>query len=710
MVISINYLPLEIIKLIFLELDSKSYLRVGQVCQQWRELTRRSFTLRQHIKDVLLSPGECSRVFRAWEGLVMDSENQNQLAINTSSKSGNYSPVYKLSPGSFNRQNEIALTNTSFDKDKELEKIYFQLLGMKFVSHNFSLSYIVTTHSPPLQKTKLRNVEHKAFSPDGTRYIVSYYYKPPNNEKDHGYGAYKRFYIYDISNRDVKLVNLFTHICDRAITDISISCDNLFMAISYSPGYVEVLKIPSASTESEIDPDTELSYSTRHRIFSRQYPSAINYLSVSNNGELLFIRSQRLGGLLLVNLDTQEEMDIPHYRLDLRMHLQNKDEVLALSGWNETIVYGHFNSTKKSLGSTNISDTTEIQPRVLWKYYQDMISCHYFMYLHADFAVALGTKGVFLGFRFEEDEINVFLIEENISIDGFRSLEEFIEEEKSYEETCQSKNRITSLKRKHSQDNIEVRNDYGMSSSRTLIEPSQIPESHITEADPASIELRQFNLPYYTETILEGQSSIASPRQDPEDQNDQEEQEQNQEEDEDDSDYDEDENESDDSPTREVLLLKVHETDSHKDIKYALTLDGSRLAIASHDKKLHIFSLNNEAIKYAFENNELPSRTLLIDVFDDDCVHNLQFVGRDKLKVSFHTATSIVFDFTSDITDRNQVVRWELIEGRLDKNIDPGDKNDYDPDENHRRDNKKQPATLLELSLWCRSQSLSYNN
>lgn len=73
-------------------------------------------------------------------------------------------------------------------------------------------------------------------------------------------------------------------------------------------------------------------------LFSRQYPSNINYLAISACGEVLFLRSQRLGGLIIVNIEEAIEIDIPHYRLDLTMSLQYHDKVLMLFGWNESII------------------------------------------------------------------------------------------------------------------------------------------------------------------------------------------------------------------------------------------------------------------------------------------------------------------------------------------------------------------------------------
>ncbi|ODQ78711.1 hypothetical protein BABINDRAFT_8955 [Babjeviella inositovora NRRL Y-12698] len=113
---------------------------------------------------------------------------------------------------------------------------------------------------------------------------------------------------------------------NQPVTHAFMSSDNKHLAVAFY-GLVHVYR---------------LNYTTMGAspiIFSRQYPSEIKYLGLSAHAEILFIQSMRIGGLLMINLETKEEVDFPHYRLDLTMNLQN-DFNLTISGFNETYVYG----------------------------------------------------------------------------------------------------------------------------------------------------------------------------------------------------------------------------------------------------------------------------------------------------------------------------------------------------------------------------------
>lgn len=74
------------------------------------------------------------------------------------------------------------------------------------------------------------------------------------------------------------------------------------------------------------------------KIFSQERPSVIHSLSLSYNAELLVFGRERLGGLTIVNPQTGEEIDLPHYRIGLTVSLEEDDRALYVTHNGETIV------------------------------------------------------------------------------------------------------------------------------------------------------------------------------------------------------------------------------------------------------------------------------------------------------------------------------------------------------------------------------------
>jgi hypothetical protein len=235
----------------------------------------------------------------------------------------------------------------------------------------------------------------REYSPDGTRLIVV-----SSNE-----GKVQETIIYDIANDPPRLESRVLRTIDRGLPDkVAFSTDNRYVAYAHNPGYVEVHKYHDEKNESV-------------RIFSRQYPSKIISVAVSADGEVLFMRFSRLGGLMLVNLDTKEEMDVGHYRLDLDMRVHANDEVLTVpSGLGETVVFG------KAAFSP---DRSTCRPRKLWDYFKHLMSQEMSTYVPLKEATPLATDSCFFGFVGGDNSLFPTVVK--VDTQMTESFDEFIE-------------------------------------------------------------------------------------------------------------------------------------------------------------------------------------------------------------------------------------------------------------------------------------------
>ncbi|ODV97563.1 hypothetical protein PACTADRAFT_47457 [Pachysolen tannophilus NRRL Y-2460] len=168
----------------------------------------------------------------------------------------------------------------------------------------------------------------------------------------------------------------------------AVSSNNKYLALAFS-GLVQIYNLPSS-----VDQKEPISLNDLTPIFSKQFPSIIKFLSIDDNCHVLFVRSLRLGGLSMMNLITNEEIEFPHYRLDLNMNSQINDHIILLNGYQETIAYGlpmrndpdnkeqqneHFNNSTSARGYNPITKKYKLDPVVapIWDYYENYISAGY---------------------------------------------------------------------------------------------------------------------------------------------------------------------------------------------------------------------------------------------------------------------------------------------------------------------------------------------
>lgn len=334
------------------------------------------------------------------------------------------------------------LTSSSTDcikslrTDETLVKLYHKILQSKLVSISLQPFYRMILSAQPFvtPKNAIDNLvtrESVSFSPDGSQMLTV----TRNSTYEH--------YLYitqlvpgedssqeNNSNFIPYLKYVYVWKCDRNVLDVTMSRDLQYIAVSYDVGYVEVHDLginPLKEFRSEgvkghivnVNGVSKLACSTKV-IFFCQFPSTISYLALSANCEVLFLRSQRLGGLLIVNVETREEIDIPHYRLDLKMLLQYNDKVLALSGWNETVIFGKATPPAATPPSSG----------ALWEYMSVLVKNNISSYVPVERAMALEVQNAYLGFEGNENDgfmVKITLDEDELV--GFVALEKIQEED-----------------------------------------------------------------------------------------------------------------------------------------------------------------------------------------------------------------------------------------------------------------------------------------
>ncbi len=481
----ISDLPVEVLKNTFSYLDPASYFYVAQVCHVCRSVALDKNNLIDHIMDTgldeILSPLHPNSQIRQHLGLATtpDEATQSKILMSRSWMRQLYATKA--------RDCIVGKILTKVMSSSCLFNRYLTLLRLKLKLFKLSPTYLLYINSSPtnLQTGNTLVFHCSALSPDGTKMITCYGSTDSSCEtntplKDHEFvmnifSLTSQLENNSLSNKQRLEYSLRVAKSDRLAQVIAMSTDNKFIAVTYKYGYVEVYKLPGFSVNS-----SSSQYTYIKPIFEKQYPSSISYLGISQNGEVLFIRSKRLGGLLLVNLRTKVEMDIPHYRLDLNMSLQLNDRILSISGWKESIIFGSAHETQNSITSPSSPDSNAQQkdnsyilsppsshednfnyisgdddeedsccnrktkrrrladisdrpkfnvdspPDSLWDYYSNLITSNTSSYVPAENVMALSVNDMYLGFV-REDQFKAKLV-------LFKLVDEPMDTNSAYEE------------------------------------------------------------------------------------------------------------------------------------------------------------------------------------------------------------------------------------------------------------------------------------
>lgn len=306
-----------------------------------------------------------------------------------------------LEAGTFRENLEAIYPGIESDSSK-LQQIYLDLVRYSFVVYDITVEKLQALDSPKENQTRL-------LSEDGTILLTT----TPTS------GGILEIELFDVIKGTKEL---YFYESRRAIELVRLSQDNKFVAMSSGYGYLEVIKLERPTCTV---------------IYSRQYPSHFESLAVSAGGEVFMGKSIRLGGYSVVNLDTGEEMDIGHYRLDLSLRSMFDDLVLILPGRGETFIYGWT------------SETPITRERgQLWRYYEYLIKNDIFHYItRADAVPLVYHRGYFLSILRDEEggpDQLALVHEEYKEPVGFKSIEEFAHKRKASSDTVGGEDSLNS--------------------------------------------------------------------------------------------------------------------------------------------------------------------------------------------------------------------------------------------------------------------------
>lgn len=648
--VHINDLPIEVLRTIFLFLEPQAFLKASHTCSYWRQLAHWDYILLHHIQLYFVSEetnlpilrllvhlcslnlkadGEKSSTIQQFRDTSQESSANETLAITTPTP-GSASPIQKFDALSTQKLPGISKTfqpllpklengelNESVTKlphDHVSLLFYHKLLRLMLVNLTLQPLYRIVASSQSFFPNYPSEYDSKSLpfydecnslSPDGLL-LLSVKRNPSN---DH----FLYITVLDESSKSPNFVpylrSVYSWRNDRGVRDVVLSRDLNYLGVSYHVGYVEVHDLgtsisssfKSQSLESHpvnLNGTSSFAQSTLC-LFNRQYPSSISYLALSAHCEVLFLRSQRLGGLIIVNLETGEEIDIPHYRLDLSMSLQYNDKVLLLSGWNETIIFGKATPVHP--------DALPISPGSLWSYFSSLIQNHISSYVPVEKAIALEKQNAYLGFDCSHTGgVSVKIILDEDELIGFVPLEKIgIEEEEADEEEDEEE---------EGEDEIENIED-------EQFNPQEPLETSTVTTDHALTQSEQGLTPNAEIRIEENGQENGEQNGEDEEEGGGEDGEQEDEEDE------EPEEEEDDR--RSCTILK-REAISLSDLIYCMSPDAKRLAIFSIDR-IMLYVLRESTIDDALAGGGLPYQSFPVLLSRNTSISKLSFVGNDKL-------------------------------------------------------------------------------
>lgn len=370
---TINDIPDEVLRWIFLVLDPTSYFNVSQVCRKWRNVCRDDQILREHVNQWFTSEQD-------------QSHRKHLLQVKKD--------CWKL-PNEENCYSECERSiYLPLIKQQRLYEFFFPTHRIFFTKD------IGNCNSSDCRATEF------VVSQDGTKIL----FVSVSKSSDHT----MRLDLYDVSGKDpIKRWSTSRRLGYEPVGSY-MSSGGDYIATSYLSGHVEVIRL--------------LPGGTFKRVFFKQFPSGVQYIAVSKNGQVMFCRFTRLGGLILINLQTGEERDIGHYRMDLKMQLQYYDKVLSLPGYSETVMFGG--------GKRHLHNHVDIDPDIdLWDYYKQLTRLNESFYVPLERAVALGVPNWYLGF-----------------LGSDLQLWKRDEDEETECKECQSENNINSTEAIHNRD------------------------------------------------------------------------------------------------------------------------------------------------------------------------------------------------------------------------------------------------------------------
>lgn len=710
---NINDLPVEVLRHIFLHLDPKSFLAVCHTSQYWRKLALWRYTLFWHI-DCYLCDSEDRPAFYKFYNYVKNNFERplepcetsalctdNADSSSASSTYTKYIESYSATPTAH------PILDVDLVHDDVLIKFYQKLLKTQLLGRNLVPLYTLRL-LPHFFSNKPHEVgvEEGAAVSAGNSQVTEYVYHSLDGSFlliiRRGIDNYHFLYGYQLaelpndSHEGRFIPHLRYYYCwnnDREVSQVVLSTDNRYLGVSYNVGYMEVhdlflsdkspqqpvlnKKFPLSSVTNTSESPGEPVYPTETAIlFARQYPSSINYLAISANGEVLFIRSQRLGGLIVVNIQTGNEIDIPHYRLDLSMSLQFDDKVLMLSGWNETIIFGKATHAEVEPSEAKSNTSDDIQPKGnLWDYFVYHIQNNISSYVPVERAIALQKINAYLGFDCSRQgglTVKVVLDEEELG--GFKTLEQ-IRERGVYDDESddeEDEDEASNIGESDNEKEVATGAISSASSSPAAVLDFNLPvlrENSAAETSRSTPNFTIMETNIATEIVQHSTGGAVSTRQEAHVNDEGGDEEDGEEDDDEDDDDDGDEEEDEEGDGKVEFPIFTRTSLAFSDLNYCVTQDGTRMAILT-PTKIYIYLLKEDTIDDGFVTGYLPHRTVEIDIKRDIfprapsdngdeqsaaargslAIRKFMFIRNDKLLL-MTLDHIIVYDMTADYQD-----------------------------------------------------------
>lgn len=360
-------LPPEIVGKIIGLLDPPAFLYIGQTCKLLRVFARNDNVLTDHLQQLMNWRGDDEETPKGDEPQNGGTQQEQQEYIEHMGVPAKHPSVPPLPRYS------IDLSSTP------VYSTYLHLLRQKWVARQMTLKVHLRL-SPGCPNTFSQSWS----SPDGSLLCVSL-------------GTY--IFVYSIGSEvycnNIPPLYLFGWRFEEEIPLVTFSTDNEYMAVVFTLGRVRLYCMADLLSKYR---GGIINLVNVPAVYSKQFPSRIEYLAVSQKAHIMWVRARRLGGLTIINVGTKNEIDVPHFRLDLRMLAQARDQVMTLIGNQEALIFGQADT----LDPEDLEDNG-----ALWDYYSTLMETSMSTSLNCDGVLALLTPGRYICIKFLPDENRV---------------------------------------------------------------------------------------------------------------------------------------------------------------------------------------------------------------------------------------------------------------------------------------------------------------
>lgn len=330
---NINDLPIETLQLVFAALDDgRSYLRAGHVCKRWREAAAAGSLQKQYYGYIPAKERneECN-----WPLSALIRDPLIGLDVQTAGW---------LEFGPTKHNSYYMLSEPTLSPDASLLAVVYVQLPVEPDTETVSLElavYSIDTTFGLCGRASLASlVDPSAMDRILTAFGISTSssHPPANTAADH-------------------------KVPDHVVV-VNFSPDNGSIAMAVPGGPVHVLRVTTLRRPSSPLELGALEIDCTRPIYKSVMPSVVKQLFLSRDAEVLFVRTTRLGGITLVNLENGAEMDVGHYVLNMSVGV-DWPAVCLVAGTNQNDTY---------MFGCAVSDDQKKYPRgALWHYLKEAV-------------------------------------------------------------------------------------------------------------------------------------------------------------------------------------------------------------------------------------------------------------------------------------------------------------------------------------------------